>query len=614
MLASVAVVVCLFAIQFVVGEPIANEKTVKYSIKPKNISQNSDNNGMQSHSLLNIRQKYTQGGNGIASTENINSSRRHSDYVYTEQRDNSTDLEHVTGSSESSNASTLKRNSTKDVMTVEEKQINITEQSNNKATGSSMPGPRLGETITGGSKQITTTRGLVERDRQGKDQTKAAIQAKSKPGSVDTGQLNAAQAYQNANARLKTFILNQQNIVYRLAPYNINNKGPTNTSGVFLKFTPFRILFLDEVQQSITVSCYMMVKWYDTSFTWDPLQFGNIKETLIKSSNIWTPTIVLPTSTGHGLYLDTTEYLLVTPKPQPTGTVFSMKFPFQFTAQCDFDMLKYPFDQQTCVIIFRELNQRNLSALNIKDADFEMAKSLHTSGEWEIIDWQHLDNSEEEPFTLRWRMTLRRQSHFYVANLLIPLMQTSLMTLLVFWIPAESGEKMSYVVSMFVSTSVFLFTINDEMPRSIRELPTINVVVVAVTSEIILVAMASLCVLRRCRYLQKVNTINKSLKFATELGQQSRNAEDNCGVKVPCQVPMAVQNGHYSIGNNAFAAQIKSDSSAKMSFKFGFSEHNNQQKICVDGLYSHETLDMIFFCVFVLINLFGGIIAYFSWF
>ncbi|CAG5127079.1 unnamed protein product [Candidula unifasciata] len=463
------------------------------------------------------------------------------------------------------------------------------------------------------------------------------MEAGSTAEPVYTMQMNPAQVYQDANARLKNFILNQHNIMHRLAPYNIKQNSLANISGIFLKFTPIRILFLDEVQQAITVSCFMMVKWYDNSFTWDPLQFGNITDTFIKSTKLWTPTIILPTSTGHGLYLDTTDDLQVSPKQEPGRAILSMKFPFQFTVQCEFDMSKYPFDQQTCVIIFRELNQNPLSAVTSKETDFEMAKALHTSGEWEIVDWYHLKRSVEEPFTLRWKIRLRRQSQFYVANLLIPLVQTSLMTLLVFWIPAESGEKMSFVVSMFVSTSVFLFTINDEMPRSIRHLPTINILVVVVTSEIILVAMASLFVLRRCRYLQKIQSANTSLKFASELGRGPRNAEaDRREIPANLSIHQTVkhlsptesipefaktvfegltgpQNGS---SNKAFAARIDmSDSSAKTTFKLNLSEiDKNQFNNRSSELYNHETLDLIFFCVFAFINVIVGIVTYFSWF
>lgn len=326
-----------------------------------------------------------------------------------------------------------------------------------------------------------------------------------------------------------------------------------------------------------------------------------------------------------------------------------MKVPFQFTVHCDLDLSTYPFDLQTCAIIFTELNEKPLNAINSKDTDFEMAKALHTSGEWEIVEWNHLRRSEQDnEYSVRWVIKIRRQSTFYVANLLIPLFQTSFMTLLVFWIPAESGEKMSYLVSMFVSTSVFLFIINDEMPRSISSLPTINIVVVSVNSEIILVSIASLLVLRRYRFLQSTNKHKMrnsqtqgraQIRPARKLGIRTCRADDNTerpaigqtgnktsiGLskrvrpvaygKNPFQGPVDVQTTNFC-AENAEQANL-SDESAKpvKTFNFGLIEDDPEnQKIPSCGWYSHGTLDMIFFWIFLIINFVGAVYASLLWF
>lgn len=98
---------------------------------------------------------------------------------------------------------------------------------------------------------------------------------------------------------------------------------------------------------------------------------------------------------------------------------------------------------------------------------------------------------------------IRRRSAFYVANLIAPMTLTSLMTILVFWIPAETEEKISFLVSLFTSTSVFLNYVIDMIPRSIETIPRVSLFVFAINIQVILATAATALVLRRYRSEQQ---------------------------------------------------------------------------------------------------------------
>jgi hypothetical protein len=61
--------------------------------------------------------------------------------------------------------------------------------------------------------------------------------------------------------------------------------------------------------------------------------------------------------------------------------------------------------------------------------------------------------------------TLKRKTAFYVYSFIVPVVLTSYMNTLVFLMPADSGERVSYLVSIFVSNAVFVSFCTSQMPQ-----------------------------------------------------------------------------------------------------------------------------------------------------
>jgi hypothetical protein len=60
-------------------------------------------------------------------------------------------------------------------------------------------------------------------------------------------------------------------------------------------------------------------------------------------------------------------------------------------------------------------------------------------------------------------LTLRRRTTFYTVCLVLPMVLTSYMNSLVFLLPLGAGEKVSFLVTLSVSTSVFSGCVDDMM-------------------------------------------------------------------------------------------------------------------------------------------------------
>ena len=85
----------------------------------------------------------------------------------------------------------------------------------------------------------------------------------------------------------------------------------------------------------------------------------------------------------------------------------------------------------------------------------------YMSVEWDILAVPARRNVKlytccDEPYLdITFNITMRRKTLFYTVNLIIPCMGISFLTVLVFYLPSDSGEKVSLSISILLSLTVF---------------------------------------------------------------------------------------------------------------------------------------------------------------
>ena len=71
-------------------------------------------------------------------------------------------------------------------------------------------------------------------------------------------------------------------------------------------------------------------------------------------------------------------------------------------------------------------------------------------------------------------MLLKRKARYTVVNVITPIILLSVMDLLVFWLPPESGEKVSLGITVLLSFSVFLLVVDERLPRTSDTVPVLS--------------------------------------------------------------------------------------------------------------------------------------------
>ncbi|XP_044227548.1 neuronal acetylcholine receptor subunit alpha-9-like isoform X1 [Thunnus albacares] len=236
---------------------------------------------------------------------------------------------------------------------------------------------------------------------------------------------------------------------------------------VTLQITLSQIIDMDERNQILTTYLWIRQVWMDAYLTWKKEDYDGLDTIRIPSSYVWRPDIVLYNS-ADDVFSSSMETNVVL---RNDGQVMWDQ-PAITKSSCSVDVAFFPFDVQECHFTFGSWthngNQMDLSnALDSADlADFV------PNVEWEVLGMPAKKNvilygccSDPYP-DITFTLHLKRRASFYIFNLLIPCMMISFLAPLGFYLPADSGEKVSLGVTVLLALTVFQLLVAESMPPS----------------------------------------------------------------------------------------------------------------------------------------------------
>ncbi|XP_052101769.1 acetylcholine receptor subunit alpha-like [Mytilus californianus] len=238
-----------------------------------------------------------------------------------------------------------------------------------------------------------------------------------------------------------------------------------------------QLIDIDEKNQIMTTNVWLRQEWYDRSLTWNPSEYDNLSVLEVPIQDIWNPDIVLYNN-ADGNY----EVTLMTKATlHPDGKVV-WEPPAIYKSSCIIDVEFFPFDVQTCDMRFGSWtydgNQVDLIHICSKDesstAEIEKGvdmRQFYQSVEWDILETTAKKNYRDdvccaEP-DITFNITMRRKTLFHTVTLIIPCVAISFLTVLVFYLPSDSGEKITLCISILLSLTVFFLLLAEIIPPSI---------------------------------------------------------------------------------------------------------------------------------------------------
>uniref|UniRef100_A0A1I8IAX4 Neur_chan_LBD domain-containing protein n=1 Tax=Macrostomum lignano TaxID=282301 RepID=A0A1I8IAX4_9PLAT len=234
-----------------------------------------------------------------------------------------------------------------------------------------------------------------------------------------------------------------------------------------------QIINVEEKAQIMKSNVWLKLSWYDYQLRWDPKDFGGVSIIRVHPDRAWNPDIVL-FNNADGKY--ETSWL-------PNILIYSSGYimwmpPAIYQSTCTIHVRYFPFDQQECEMKFGswtfDATQVMLDGPGVADMN-----SYWKSGSWDIIDCPgnvtKIEKVGQAPQTMMiYTITIRRKTLFYTVNLIIPCVLISLLSVCVFYLPADAGEKMTLCISILLALVVFLLLVSKILPPTSISIPLIS--------------------------------------------------------------------------------------------------------------------------------------------
>lgn len=150
--------------------------------------------------------------------------------------------------------------------------------------------------------------------------------------------------------------------------------------------------------------------------------------------------------------------------------------PAIYKSSCTIDVKYFPFDEQVCEMRFGSWTfdahqvriKREKPMVNLED--------YLPSGTWDIISVpaQEFHSKDSDRMELVYQFRIRRKTLFYTVNLIIPTVLISFLSIFVFYLPTDEGEKMTLCISILLALVVFLLLVSKILPPTSMVIPLIS--------------------------------------------------------------------------------------------------------------------------------------------
>nr|XP_021187908.2 acetylcholine receptor subunit alpha-like isoform X4 [Helicoverpa armigera] len=272
-----------------------------------------------------------------------------------------------------------------------------------------------------------------------------------------------------------------------LSNYNKLVRPVVNTTDVLrvcIKLKLSQLIDVNLKNQIMTTNLWVEQSWYDYKLRWEPREYGGVHMLHVPSDHIWRPDIVLYNN-ADGNY----EVTLMTKATVYYNGMVVWQPPAVYKSSCSIDVEFFPYDVQTCVlklgswtydgfkVDLRHMDEQ--AGSNVVSVGVDLSE-FYMSVEWDILEVPAVRNEKfytccDEPYLdITFNITMRRKTLFYTVNIIIPCMGISFLTVLTFYLPSDSGEKVTLSISILISLHVFFLLVVEIIPPTSLVVPLLG--------------------------------------------------------------------------------------------------------------------------------------------
>ncbi|VDI71991.1 Hypothetical predicted protein [Mytilus galloprovincialis] len=222
--------------------------------------------------------------------------------------------------------------------------------------------------------------------------------------------------------------------------YNTLIRSSSNQSApkeVDISFNLYGITDINEIEQKLTTTGWLDITWQDDLLTWTPASYNGLNKLYLPQDNVWKPDVSLQNGFSEleelgskfiQVYVDSSGYILWRPFQTSNG--------------------------------------------------IELSDQLESHGEWEITSSSATSEFESLVSSIKFTIVIKRKPLYMIMNIILPIILLTLLDIFTFKIPADTGERLGYTITVWLSFAVFLTIVSDSLPQTSESVPIVSVYII----------------------------------------------------------------------------------------------------------------------------------------
>ncbi|XP_060576266.1 acetylcholine receptor subunit alpha-like [Ruditapes philippinarum] len=185
-----------------------------------------------------------------------------------------------------------------------------------------------------------------------------------------------------------------------------------------------------------------------------------LRQLVIASDSVWTPNLVLVNNVNK-LEKIGDDWQLI--RALPNGETFY--YPGDvFSASCRVDVTFYPWDRHKCSFSFAPWGQVNTELVLGPTDDKVLTSYFSENGAWAF--YHSGVETSYGGHSIDFVLYLKRKPMYVFVNVILPIIFMAFLNTMIFAIPVESGERISYSITVLLAIAVFLTLVGDNLPKT----------------------------------------------------------------------------------------------------------------------------------------------------
>ena len=273
-------------------------------------------------------------------------------------------------------------------------------------------------------------------------------------------------------------------------------KNQTKSVIVYISLSIYSLQDFDELLERISVGGVFFLIWRDVNMEWNESRYGGVKNIFVGYKDIWIPEIILsnPSDKLHS-YGQDWQLVRFDSKGWASWAPGDI-----ITAKCHLNHRYFPFDTQTCSLDLHVWGYLATEVKLIPVTDTIDTSILAEGSSWKVVKTTAVAWGDDWTSSVTFTIILARKPQYVIINAILPILFLCLLNVLVFLLPAESGERMSFAITALLSIAVFMTIVSNTIPKSSDPLPLIAYFLM---TDLIISSLVSVCTVWNLRLFHK---------------------------------------------------------------------------------------------------------------